>query len=769
MKRARWSSLLLAALTSCFGATTVIAQDAAATLNFPAAAAENSEALAALLPTLARQTITAFKPADRQTSGRDRYLDTLYQLQIAAGEDRDAIQTLSELADLRRATGGPTEAARLVPFELFAKARLWARAGPGNFVEAFTREFRATFARLDDRQASTALTRFNIDMSRARADLDAALREQKGKTEIPLPEALNLLKRYQFHSAHEAMQPLYGQLAAEDDARRYVIDREILIRTPQGAQIAALAFRPKATAGSLPTLLHFTIYANDGNSVTEARKTAAYGYSAVVAYSRGKGRSPDAPMPYEYDGEDARAVIDWISRQSWSDGRVGMYGGSYTGFTQWAAAKRLSRALRAIMPSVTAVPGIDVPMQGNVFFNFVYPFGPYVTNLKGLDDKLYFDSDRWNALNRAWYVTGKPYRALEQIDGTPNPVFSRWLEHPAYDAYWQRLVPYGKEFSSIDIPVLTTTGYYDGGQVGALYTFVEHYKHRPNADHYFLIGPYDHVGGQRQSVDVLQGYAIDPVARISIQEDLRYQWFDHVLRGGKKPALLQDRVNYQVMGANEWKHAPSLAAMHGTALRLYFGTQRKADAYPLNEKSQDDNAVIAQTVDFADRSDADAAFSVQIIDRRLDANNGLVFVSTPFAKATEVSGLFRGRLDFVINKRDVDIVVDLYELMPSGEYMQLSASPAYQRRASYAADRTQRRLLEPGQRHSIEYESERLTSRKMQAGSRLVLVVLVPRNQFQQINYGTGRDVSDESIEDAKEPLRIRWFASSYVDIPIAR
>ena len=206
-----------------------------------------------------------------------------------------------------------------------------------------------------------------------------------------------------------------------------------------------------------------------------------------------------------------------------------------------------------------------------------------------------------------------------------------------------------------------------------------------------------------------------------------------------------------------------------SAVRLYLGTQRKAEAYQLSDASPDASAFIAQTVDFADRSDVDAGFPVQIVDKRLDAGNGLVFVSTPFAKATEVSGLFRGRLDFVVNKRDLDIVIDVYELMPSGEYMQLSASPAYQRRVSYALDRSQRRLLEPGKRQSIEFESERLTSRKMLPGSRLVLVLVVPKTQFQQINYGTGKDVSEESMADAKEPLQIRWYGSSYVNMTIAR
>ncbi len=115
-----------------------------------------------------------------------------------------------------------------------------------------------------------------------------------------------------------------------------------------------MMFRPRSAAKPLPTLLGFTIYAN--NYRDDARLTAPHGYVAVVAYSRGKDRSPDSPVPYEHDGDDARGVIGWISKQPWSDGRVGMYGGSYNGFTQWAAAKHLPPALKAMMAPVAAAP-----------------------------------------------------------------------------------------------------------------------------------------------------------------------------------------------------------------------------------------------------------------------------------------------------------------------------------------------------------------------------------------------------------------------------
>lgn len=562
------------------------------------------------------------------------------------------------------------------------------------------------------------------------------------------------------------MAPLVDALAREDDTRRYTVDDQVLVSTPDGTSIAAIVVRPR-TAERVPTLLSFTIYADDRQSLAEARRTAAYGYAGVVAYSRGKGRGSGPIVPYERDGDDARAVIEWISRQSWSDGRVGMYGGSYNGFTQWAAAKRRPAALKAIMPSVTVAPGIDVPMQGNVFFNFVYPWGPYVASNPWLDEAGYNDQNRWWQMQVKWFESGRPYRELEQIDGKPNPVFARWLEHPAYDAYWQSMIPYRNEFTAIDIPVLTTTGYYDGGLVGALYYLQEHQRYRPNAEHYMVIGPWDHPGGQRQSTTVINGYPIDSAARINIQEQLRYSWFDYVFKGGKKPAVLQDKVNYQVMGANLWKHAPSVDAMAPERLRYWLSSARDGDNYRLATGGAPGRDSIPFSLSLKERDNL--WIPTRIIDKQLNKEHGLVFVSDPLQRATEVSGLFSGRLELVTNKRDLDIVIQVYQLMPNGDYFSLNVSPAYQQRLSYAGDRTARKLLTPGTLTAIDFRAERLTSRRMDAGSRIVMVLGVVKTPVQQLNYGTGKDVSGESMADADVPIEIRWLEGSYLDLPVVR
>ncbi len=193
-------------------------------------------------------------------------------------------------------------------------------------------------------------------------------------------------------------------------------------------------------------------------------------------------------------------------------------------------------------------------MYRNVFLNANYGWAFYTTNNKLLDDKTYNDPQRWATLQRKWFASGRPYREIDQVDGTPNPWLQRWLQHPAYDAFWQSMAPYGRELANIDIPVLTITGYYDDGQISALQYLKEHRRYRPKAEHYAVIGPYDHFGTHAAAkATTLRDYAIDPVAQFSTP-DLVLDWMDHVFHGAPRPALLKDKINFEVMGANEWRH-----------------------------------------------------------------------------------------------------------------------------------------------------------------------------------------------------------------------
>ena len=708
--------------------------------------------------------------AHYEDKDRSIFLDNLFRLQIVAGQYSEAERSIEELRRIHiQADDSAQSAATDFQYEVYSEAKNLERADGVPFAEAFKRAFRQMMPMLDDRTSAMVLREWAAFLAPLQSALLQSIQEQGKETSISLEHALLLVRRFQMAESYGEMTSLIPALSDSEDSRRYLIDKDVLVQTPDGASICALVVRPKSAHGKLPALLNFTIYADPASLMNEARRTASNGYVGVEGLTRGKGCSPDKPVPYEHDGADADALINWIAAQPWSDGRVGMFGGSYEGFTQWAAAKHLPKALKAMMPSVSAAPGIDVPMEGNIFQTFVYYWPFYAAAGHGLDDSAMNDNSRWRKMQHDWYVSGRPYKDLDKIDGHPNAIFDGWLSHPSYDSFWQSMVPYRAEFAAIKIPVLTTTGYYDGGEISALYYLSQHYLFNPHAEHYLVIGPYDHIRGQRGTVSLLgdrvstlDGYTFDPVAQIDLGE-LRYRWFGYIFKGAQKPAILRDKINFEVMGANVWKHVPSLAAMAPHMSEFHPSNQPSGESLSLSGKA--DGSTIPFRLDLSDRSDADriSPSSGDIIDKHLDTWNGLTFVSEPFAKATEFSGLFKGRLDFVCNKRDFDVEIYITEQMPNGDYFQLSS---FRGRASYLEDQTHRRLLTPGQLEQLSFESGRLTSRQFQVGSRLVVQINVVKSPFAQVNLGTGQDVSDESSADSKGPLELRWLSSTFFKLP---
>ncbi len=761
------SQLLTVLLWCAFGLSLTAHDLAAQTFRLSAADIADSAALSRSVPRLAAEVLAQYRD-----SNRARFLDNVFRLQMLTGRYADALVSLAELRGVLGDTTPKQKAAR-VQYEILSRARAMERNGRP-FPDAFAEGFRDAFATLDDPSAGWAARAILVTARTAANDLWWATPDQTDKDTVSLQDALTFLRVHQAVEAYRAFAGLPPALVAEDEARRYVIHTNVQVPNTGGATICAHVVRPRRSPGRLPALLQFTIYADSANAVRDALLTAAHGYVGVIGFTRGKVCSPDRIVPYVHDGADAAGLIDWIAAQSWSDGRVGMYGGSYSGFTAWAAAKHMPPALRAIMVGAPVGPGIDVPMEGNVFWNFVYSWPFYAAYTRYLDNETYFDNARWSSLYREWYTTGRPYRALPEIDGTPNPVFAEWIAHPNLDQYWREMIPQGNEYASIQIPVLQTAGYFYGGPGAAAYYFLQHAEHNPGAEHYLLIGPYDHFQAQRGVVTTLgdtatyfAGYETDSVAHIDILADVRYQWFDYVLRGGPKPSLLADRVNYQVMGANRWEHAPSIAAMANSRLRLYLSPNRSGGRYTLTRAPSAEGTAITHTVNLADRSDVDRRPVGGLMSTVIDTSNAITLVSEPLDEPVEVNGLLSGHLELVGNKRDFDFSITPYELTADGQYFELAP---FTSRASYVGSLQERRLLTPGKIEQLDFVSTvRMISRRFGAGSRLVIVLSIVKHRGQQINYGTGGDVSDESITDAGEPLSIRWLENSYIELPVRR
>ncbi len=551
----------------------------------------------------------------------------------------------------------------------------------------------------------------------------------------------------------------------EDATSEYDIQDSVLIKTRDGVTISAIVVRKKGDETAKPVLLQSTIYVRDkGRDIATLKESADNGYIGVIAYARGKRFSPSEIFPYENDGDDTYDVIDWISKQKWCNGSVGMFGGSYNGFTQWAACKKMHPALKTIVPYVANRPGMGLPMENNVFINPNYEWSFFVGNNKYLDTIAGNDRQRFRKMQNQWWETGTAYKKLDSIDGTPNRLFQKWISHPSFDKYWQNMAPFGKEFAEINIPILAIDGYYNDSQNSSMYYLRELQKYNPKSNQYLIIGPYSHFGAQREGEATINGYKVDANALINTKK-ITYQWFDYILKNGTKPEILKDKINYQVMGANEWRSASSIDKMSNGFLTMYLTNSKSGKFYSLNSKKPIKKGFLSQEVDFADRENSNNDYYPDpIIRNEIDTSNGFNFISEPLKEAMLTNGSFLGEIKASINKVDMDIGVTLYEVMPNGEYFHLSY---FIGRASYSKDITQRKLLKPNVIETITFSNTHLVSKQLSKGSRLLIHLNINKNPFSELNYGTGKTVTEETIKDVKEPLKVKWFNDSYVKIPV--
>ncbi|NIF04755.1 CocE/NonD family hydrolase [Chryseobacterium sp. Tr-659] len=724
-------------------------------LYFPKTAVTDSIILEKQIPGLALQVIPQLQCAKYKPENNIDLLDNLFRLQMLAQDYQKSIGSLSENRNLfaDNNMGGY----RLIGLELYSMAKLAQKEDNSSFPDALRKVFNQKYESLPEKLIPRLGLTLDGDVKESKKQLKAILDKQKGKDSIDYRTALALCKSYLNYKVYSSIKPQVMQLLAAKDKEKFIVEtRDLAIKN--GNTLTVTIVRKKENTSPLPVILTNNIYAGPFDEFF-GKRAATYNYVGVVVNTRGKRNSNDINNPFEHESEDIYEVIDWVSKQPWCNGKVGMIGGSYLGFSQWAAVKKLHPALKTIVPQVAVGIGIDYPAQNNIFMSYMLQWIQYVTNNKFTDETDFANAVKWNDINTKWYKSGKSFRSLDAISGKPSKIFQRWLDHPGYDQYWQKMVPYKEDFSKINIPILTTTGYYDDDQIGALYYFKEHYKYNKNANHYLVIGPYNHGGAQSFGFTYVNGNPIDPVARISI-DDLAFSWFDYILKDGSKPEILKDRINFQVMNTNTWKHVSDLDKMHTSTLKFYL--QDKKNTSSVFNKPETQNFT-KQIVDFKNRNQKDTYYKAGKKDS-IKTTNSIAFESEVLDKDIIISGNLSGVFNVSINKKDFDTDTYLYQIQPDGKSSLLSTHIV---RASYAKNNEVRALLQPNTMEQIPINNSYVMSKKIEKGSKLLLLVGVNKSPNWQINYGTGKDVSDETIKDAKEPLEIKWYNDSYVEIPV--
>jgi len=152
--------------------------------------------------------------------------------------------------------------------------------------------------------------------------------------------------------AQQSIAPYLSGGEARDDEHRYTIDNEVRLRLERRNTVGRRVRRKGCVSRCRKPAI--TIYVAP-LSLYLAKIAAIHDYVGIVPMRRGKRSSPDVIAPWEHEVKDTYGVIDWISRQRWSNGKVGMYGASYDGFTQWPPAA-LASCAQTIVPDLPVSP-----------------------------------------------------------------------------------------------------------------------------------------------------------------------------------------------------------------------------------------------------------------------------------------------------------------------------------------------------------------------------------------------------------------------------
>lgn len=539
------------------------------------------------------------------------------------------------------------------------------------------------------------------------------------------------------------------------------------VRIPlrDGVTLSGILYRPRELERAVPCIFTLTPYIAEGYQA-QGVYFARSGYAFLAIDTRGRGNSQGRFRPLLQEARDGHDVVEWLARQPYCNGKVGMWGGSYSGYNQWATASQHPPHLAAIAPAAGPVAGVDFPSNGNIPGSYIMQ---WLTLVSGRTSQMGILSDGkfWLQQFRAHFRAHRSFAELDQAVGNPSSIFQEWIAHPDVDSYWDSYNPTARQYAAIDVPVLTITGQYDSVQAGAL----EHYRrHRANAPpavfsrHFLVVGPWSHgqiIGGpwgpEQTNAREVGGLALGEASTVDLNQ-LHAEWYDWVMKSGPRPGFLQKPVAYYVTGREIWRYADTLESITSDTWALHLAAEQgsadgaihtgRLQAAPQEQSVPDSYVYDPLASSPADLLEGEERGSL-VMPATMTQPHGkfLVYQSEPFDADTEINGFFRLCAWISLDQPDTDLSAAVYEINADGNSLLLSRS---QQRARY---RSSVRHAAPVPRgHPLEYRFEGFpfVARQVRKGSRLRLVLGPVNSLYWQKNYNSGGVVARETSADAR-------------------
>lgn len=451
-----------------------------------------------------------------------------------------------------------------------------------------------------------------------------------------------------------------------------------------GVVLRADVYRPDTNA-RLPALLERTPYSKRraaGDNRFE--RMAARGYIVVVQDTRGRYTSDGVARPHD-EANDGYDTVEWVAALPWVNGRVGMFGVSYSATTQLMAAPRRPPHLVAIHPSSSYNSRYDMVFQGGAFYmadGLSWNLGQAADVKRRRTDPAAdrdgpigmtpAERERFNT-EWLWHL---PLKSLDLPDLRRDaPGYYEMLAHPSYDDFW-RTFDIESRHAEFDVPAQHLTGWYDALLNGTLRNFAGLRRNarteRARFAQRLVVGPWTHSGPTEQSTSI-GDVNFGPDAGFDAERSM-FDWFDHWLKDAATGVLDRAPVRLFVMGANQWRDEQEWPLARAVTTPFYLRSGGRANSLtgdgvlsreaPGTEPADRFVYDPANPVPTGARGGYSRAPSDQReVERRADV---LVYTSDPLAEPLEVTGPVTARLWVATDGTDTDFTVKLVDVYPDG-------------------------------------------------------------------------------------------------------
>ena len=462
---------------------------------------------------------------------------------------------------------------------------------------------------------------------------------------------------------------------------------------------------------------------------TVGRFWAERGYVYLAQNVRGRFGSEGMFAAYhgrqeERDGFD---TVDWIIRQPWSNGRVGLMGESYFGYTSLAAAFSGHPAIKAISPATITIAREKQVLDG------AYPIQASGMWTLGLDD----------------IVHGKYQDASLTADKYHLPLITLGEVHGMRDVLWRKRIngylddPLGKlaeadaDYAKVRVPALHVGGWYDSFTRGtiAIWDGVKRLSSNPEArkQQWLILGPWDHnnmsdhIAGKPAKTNI--GRRSTGTAADQAYDDYLVAFFDHFLKGVKNGFDESPRVQYFNIGDNEWRDSDvwpprglgerifyldsdgNAAGNTGGSLRTQAPVTELVDVYDYNPL---DPVTITEKTEVWGRAPGQPD-RAEVVERP----DVLTYMTPPLESALDITGPIKLELYASSSAVDTDFTAALVHVFPDGYSLLIQEGIL---RTSFRDKSQNPTFIEPGQIYKFDIDLW-ATSYTVPAGHKLRLEV----------------------------------------------